>query len=134
MDNNYNIYSRLLDGEDLDAILREITNEANAAQARIEAERKAAEEAARENAALKREAARRLVNHVLEFMATFYPALGLETESWDDDDLDALVAMVLPVLDLEVKRHPTKDTPRPAATTFKTTDDIFADFFHGFGL
>lgn len=131
MDNNYNIYSRLLDGEKLDDILREITDEANAAQARVEAERKAAEEVARE---CKREAARHLVNHVLEFMATFYPALGLETESWDDDDLDALVAMVLPVLDLEVKRHPTKDTSRPAVAALRTTDDIFADFFHGFGL
>ena len=134
MDNNYNIYSRLLDGEKLDDILREITDEANAAQARIEAERKAAEEAAREDAARKREAARRFISHGLEFMAEFYPALGLETEPWDDEDLDALVAIALPLLDLEVKRYPAKDTPRPAVATTRTTDDIFADFFHGFGL
>ena len=134
MDNNYNIYSRLLDGEKLDDILREITDEANAAQARIEAERKAAEEAARENATRKREAARRLMNHVLEFIAEYYPTFGLETESWDDQDLDALVALALPLLDLEIMRHSTKDTPRPVATTLKTTDDIFTDFFHSFGL
>ena len=111
------IYSRLLAGESMDDIMNEITAQANEAKARydefqrMEAERIAAEAAAKQAELLrqereisKREAIIDILNSALYFVAEFYPSFGYTVEdidAIDDATIYALADMTIQLLDLE---------------------------------
>lgn len=162
MFNEEDIYSRLLAGENVDDIAKEITDMLNAAQAKFaeEAARKAEEEAkialekeakeARNQA--KMDAAVDIVADALDFCATYYPSFGLTLDdNVSDEEIKALASMIIMLLDLEAMR--------PAKRSFKskgyklpvelelnnkevserntkpmTTDEVFAEAFKMLGL
>ena len=150
----YDIYSRLLAGEDLDAIMTQFTEEANAAQKRYD-ETKAAEIAfKKEREAAKHETMVDIINSALYFIAEFYPTLGYTTEdvdAIDDATIHAMADLAIGVLDLEAvkagmpkQNHvklninlPFRDKeikPAPENAQARTTDDVFADFFKSLGI
>ncbi len=157
------IYTRLKNGESIDDIMNGFADEANAAQARIEAEEQAAKDA--EVARMKAYAEERarneakrsdlmvLLDDAFRFVAKWYPALELEEGDWDDDDLKVLADLVLMFLDVEAIKANTKSkntgvevekVRKPNGLGFTTravpadkpvtTDDVFADFFKSLGL
>ena len=139
-------------------------DEANAAQARIEAEEQAAKDA--EVARMKAYAEERarteakltdltsLLDDTFRFVAKWYPELEIEEGDWEEEDLKALANLVLMLLDVEVikasaksKRaeaectetvaSPRKKLPVKLAVSANkpvSTDDVFADFFKSLGL
>lgn len=138
------IYSRLLAGEEADAIAREFTDELNAAQARVaeEAARKAEEETRVAAEKAKREAAAEILDDILVFCALYYPSFGLTLDDKvSDEELYALTDLVLLLLDLEAKQ-PSKHKISIKSSKSRdqesdkplTTKDIFADAFKMFGL
>lgn len=153
------IYNRLKNGESIDDIMNGFANEANAAQARIEEENKAAEAAEAER--LKAYAAERarhdakrtdltsLLDDAFHFVVKWYPGLELEEGDWTEADLKTLADLVLMLLDVEVIKagakskktetvaHPRKKLPVKIAVPANkpvSTDDVFADFFKSLGL
>ena len=158
------IYERLKNGESIDDIMNGFADEANAAQARIEAEEQAAKDA--EVARMKayaeeraRDKAKRtdlvsLLDDAFRFVAKWYPELELEEGDWTEDDLKVLADLVLMLLDVEAIKtsakskkaeaectetvaHPRKKLPVKIAVSANkpvSTDDVFADFFKSLGL
>ena len=76
------IFARLMNGESMDAIAKEMTEALNAAKAKKEAEdkRKAEEEAKAKRQAVVNEAARQAANAVNELIKLMYPEMVSETE------------------------------------------------------
>lgn len=76
------IFARLMNGESMDAIAKEMTEALNAAKAKKEAEdkRKAEEEAKAKKEAVVNEAARQAANAVNELIKIMYPEMVSETE------------------------------------------------------
>ena len=153
------IYARLKNGESIEDIMNGFADEANAAQARIEEENKAAEAAevermkayAEERARneVKRQEFVDLINSALGFCAKWYPELELSPEEdWDDEDIKPIADLMLTLLDVEAIRVSTKSKKaeetviekvrKPNGNGFMmraaSADDIFADFFKGLGL
>lgn len=158
------IYERLKNGESIDDIMNGFADEANAAQARIEAEEQAAKdaEAARMKAYVEdraRDEAKRtdlvsLLDDAFRFVAKWYPELELEEGDWTEDDLKVLANLVLMFLDVELIKTsakskkteaecietvapPRKKLPVKIAVSANkpvSTDDVFADFFKSLGL
>jgi len=157
------IYDRLKNGESIDDIMNGFADEANAAQARIEAEEQAAKdaEAARMKAYAEERArndAKRtdlisLLDDTLRFVAKWYPELELEEGDWTEDDLKVLADLVLMLLDVEVIKAGAKSKKAKAEHTETiiekvrkpngngfmmrarpADDDVFADFFKSLGL
>ena len=154
MFNEEDIYSRLLAGENVDDIAKEITDMLNAAQAKFaeEAARKAEEEAraAAEkaaNAKAKREAAAEILADILAFCATYYPSLGLTMEDKvSDEELYALTDLVLMLFDLEAMKPANRKTSIKFSKSRNqesdieknnkplTTDEIFVNAFKMLGI
>ena len=148
------IYTRLKNGESIEDIMNGFADEANAAQARLKEEAKAAEDARRKayNDA-KRTDLTSLLDDAFHFVAKWYPELELEEGDWTEADLKVLADLVLMLLDVEVIKTNAKSKqveeskqvevpPRkklpvkmeiPAVKPV-TTDDVFADFFKSLGL
>jgi hypothetical protein len=149
MFNEEDIYSRLLAGENVDDIAKEITDMLNAAQAKFaeEAARKAEEEAkaaaekeakeARNRA--KMDAAADLVSDALAFCATYYPSFGLTLDdNVSDEEIKALASMIIMLLDLEAARpvkrsFKIKNCKLPAGLELNT-DEVFAEAFKMLGI
>lgn len=121
------IYTRLKNGESLDNIMNGFADEANAAQARIEAEEQAAKDA--EVARMKAYAEERarneakltdltsLLDDAFRFVAKWYPELELEEGDWTEDDLKVLANLVLIFLDVEVIKTSAKSKKAEAECT-----------------
>ena len=113
-----NIYDRLKNGESIEDIMNGFADEANAAQARIEEENKAAEaaEAARMKAYAEDRARNEakltdltsLLDDAFRFVAKWYPELELEEGDWTEDDLKILANLILMLLDVEAIKATTK--------------------------
>ena len=133
MFNEEDIYSRLLDGENVDDIAKEITDMLNAAQAKFveEAARKAEEEERKAREAEQTKVADRkhelifLLDYALSWIARYYPALGITEKDWDDEDLEVIAGLVFAILNAEVGKKASK---------ILNTDEIFDKFFGTFGL
>ena len=155
------IYSRLLAGESSDNIAAEMTKALNEALDRIKEEEKARKEAelkaAQDKAAkearnkAKMDAAIDITARVLTFCATYYPSFGLTLDSnVSDEEIEALAAMVIMLLDLEAMRPRKKKglgdslfsaAKLPVDIELKsepkkpmTTDEVFAEAFKMLGL
>lgn len=76
------IFARLMNGESMDSIAKEMTEALNAAKAKKEAEdkRKAEEEAKAKRQAVINEAAEKAANAVNELIRIMYPKMASETE------------------------------------------------------
>lgn len=76
------IFARLMNGESMDAIAKEMTEALNAAKAKKEAEdkKKAEEEAKAKRQAVINEAAEKAANAVNELIKIMYPEMAAETE------------------------------------------------------
>ena len=76
------IFARLMNGESMDSIAKEMTEALNAAKAKKEAEdkRKAEEEAKAKRQAVINEAAEKAANAVNELIRIMYPEMASETE------------------------------------------------------
>ena len=149
MFNEEDIYSRLLAGENVDDIAKEITDMLNAAQAKFaeEAARKAEEEAkaAAEKEAkeahnrAKMDAAADLISDALTFCATYYPSLGLTLDdNVSDEEIKVLASMIIMLLDLEAmkpakKSFKIKNCKLPANKPL-STDEVFAEAFKMLGI
>ena len=98
------LYSRLLEGETADDIAASFAEELNAAIARIEEEKKAAEEAKQREAELaareteKTNAAVNLIYDAYKFLRDYYPDL-IDVEITDATDLQKLAELVCLLLD-----------------------------------
>ena len=88
------IYSRLLAGETADDIAAAFAEELNAAIARVEAEKKAAEEAEQH----KIDAAVNLIHNAYKFLRDYYPDL-IDIEITDATDLQKLAELICLLLD-----------------------------------
>ena len=156
------IYARLKNGESIEDIMNGFADEANAAQARIDEENKAAEAAEAERLkAYAEERARNeakrqefvdLINSALGFCAKWYPELELfPEEDWDDEEIKPFADLVLSLLDIEALKAGTKSKKAEHTETIiekvrkpdgkgfmtravPTDDDIFEEFFKGLGL
>ena len=158
------IYTRLKNGESIDDIMNGFADEANAAQARIEAEEQAAKDAEaarmkayaeeRARSEAKRQEMVELINSALGFCAKWYPELGLTSvEDWDDEDIKPIADLVLMLLDVELIKTGAKSKNAEAECTETiiekvrkpngngfmmrarpADDDVFADFFKSLGL
>ena len=156
MYNTEDIYSRLLAGENSEAIAQEFTDALNAAQVKMaeEAARKAEEEAkaalekavAEEKKKMKREVLAELIAEAFVFISEYYPTLGItpeEVNELDDETLYALADLFIMVLDIQ-SLNPAKRTfklngtdlfNQPTVAPKKTAiDDPFAAFFKEMGL
>ena len=156
---NAAIYDRLKNGESIEDIMNGFADEANAAQARIEEENKAAEAAevarmkayAEERARneVKRQEFVDLINSALGFCAKWYPELELSPEEdWDDEEIKPIADLFLSLLDIEALKTGTKSKKAESVKPLReklpvkiemqtkpvSTDDIFAEFFKGLGL
>lgn len=150
------IYTRLKNGESIEDIMNGFADEANAAQARIEEENKAAEAAEAEHLRayveeharndVKRQELLELIDSTLGFCAKWYPELGLTSkEDWDDEDIKPIVDLVLMLLDVEAIKISAKSKKAEETVIEKVrkpkfmmravpADDVFADFFKSLGL
>jgi len=141
---NEDIYSRLLAGESVESIAKELTDALNAAQVKFaeeEAARKAkAEEEAKAKAdaearaAAKRNTLHDLIGATLHFCAAYYPSFGItveEVDAMDDETLYALTDLALGVLDIEARKPVAKSKLKVKVAK---EPDIFAEFFKAFGL
>ena len=142
------IYSRLLAGEDADAIAAEMAKAMNDAIAKVEEEkaRKAEEEAKvlaeKEAKAAKREAVKQILADTMVFLANYYPSLGITMDMVDeleDETLNTLADMLLVTLDLEAirpaKRSIKVNVKKPdikAAGKKGAFDEVFEDLFKKF--
>lgn len=121
------IYDRLKNGESIDDIMNGFADEANAAQARIEEENKAAEAAEAERLkAYAEEHARHeakctdltsLLDDAFRFVIKWYPELELEEGDWDEEDLKAIANLVLMLLDVEAIKASAKSKKAEAECT-----------------
>ena len=119
------IYNRLLAGESIDDIMAQITEEANAAQKRLEEERKA-REAEQAKATDRKAELITLLNSILSWIARYYPAFGFKEDDWDDEDLEVMAGLVLAILNAEAGKK--------KVTKALSTDEVFDKFFGTFGL
>ncbi len=87
------IYSRLLAGESMDAIMESITNEANEAQARYN-EEMAAKAAAEATAANKTKDFYVLLEQMCDYLGTYYPEYGVTKEDATEENATAIVDLL----------------------------------------
>ena len=94
------IYSRLLAGESMDAIMESITKEANDAQARYN-EEMAAKAAAEAKAANKTKDFAVLLEQMCDYLGTYYPDYGVTKE----DATEETAAEIVKILDKSVVNY-----------------------------
>lgn len=128
-------YNELKAGRSAEDIVAELTEQLNAAEARIK-EEEAAEEAAKRAAV---EAANaKVADFANAIRATFdaidrhYPQFGQEELS--DADAEVLAAFVVSLLDAEAKRIKNVLDVKLDFKKPTSTDDVFASFFKALGI